>query len=94
MKTFLLLPLSTGYFLLFCFSFPLFNFNPAFLVLHTELCMGLLACPTDLFTVSEPQNQEMDEYHVVQERRATHSEAPKLWKDRSGGFLSRGSTTI
>ena len=33
--------------------------------------------PTSLFTVVEPQDQQIGEFYVVQER------SPKLWKDRS-----------
>ena len=40
--------------------------------------------PTDPFSISEPQNQEIAEFYLVQERRKTDFEAPKLWKDRSG----------
>ena len=40
--------------------------------------------PTIPFTIEEPQDQEIDEFHVVQERCATDFEAPKLWKGSSG----------
>ena len=40
--------------------------------------------PTDIFTIPEPQDQEIGEFFVVQERRATDYEAPKLWKGRLG----------
>ena len=40
--------------------------------------------PTNLFTILGPHDQEIGEYYVVQERRATDFEAPKLWKGRSG----------
>ena len=44
--------------------------------------------PTGPFTISEPQDQEIGEFLVVQERRKTGFEAPKLWKSRSGYFLT------
>ena len=34
--------------------------------------------PTDPFTILEPQNQEISEFHVVQEERATDFEDQKL----------------
>ena len=34
--------------------------------------------PTGRFTISEPQYQEIVEFFVVQERRGTDFEAPKL----------------
>ena len=34
--------------------------------------------PTNPFTILEPQDQEIGELYVVQERRATDFEAPKL----------------
>ena len=40
--------------------------------------------PTNTFTVLEPQDQEIGECYVVQERRVTDFEAPKLWKGSSG----------
>ena len=40
--------------------------------------------PTDLFTIWEPQHQEIGEFYVVQERFATDFEAHKLRKGRSG----------
>ena len=36
------------------------------------------SCPTNPFTISEPQDQEIVEFYVVQERRATDFVAPKL----------------
>ena len=40
--------------------------------------------PTGPLTFLEPQYQEMLEFYVVQESRATDYEAAKLWKGRSG----------
>ena len=40
--------------------------------------------PTSPFTTFEPQNPQIDEFCVVQERRATDFKAPKLWKGWSG----------
>ena len=37
-----------------------------------------LPCPTGLFTISEPQNLEIGELCVFQERRAADLKAPKL----------------
>ena len=42
------------------------------------------AYPTNPFTIFYPRNQEIGEFKVVQERRATDFEAPKLWKGSSG----------
>ena len=42
-------------------------------------------CPTSPFTILEPQNPWIDEFYVVQKRRATDFKAPKLWKGSSGG---------
>ena len=44
--------------------------------------------PTGPFTIFKHQDQEICELvYVVQERRATDSEALKLWKGRSGFFF-------
>ena len=40
--------------------------------------------PTNPFTFLEPRDQEIDEFYLVQERRATDFEAPKLGKGSSG----------
>ena len=40
--------------------------------------------PTNPFTMLEPQDQEIGEFYVLQERRATDFEASKLWKGSSG----------
>ena len=40
--------------------------------------------PTNPLTILEPQNQEIGELYVAQERCATDFEAPKLWKGSSG----------
>ena len=40
--------------------------------------------PTDSFSIWELENQEIGKLYVVQERRATYFEAPKLWNCRSG----------
>ena len=40
--------------------------------------------PTDPFTTLTLQDQEIGEVYVVQERRTTDFEAPKLWKGHSG----------
>ena len=37
-----------------------------------------------LFTILESQNPLIDEFYVVQERRAMDFKAPKLWKGSSG----------
>ena len=37
---------------------------------------NVLNNPTNTFTISEPQDQEISELYVVQDRRATDSEAP------------------
>ena len=40
--------------------------------------------PTNIFTILEPLDQEIGECYVLQERRVTDFEAPKLWKGSSG----------
>ena len=40
--------------------------------------------PTNPFTILEHSDQEIGEFYVVQERRATDFEALKMWKGRSG----------
>ena len=50
--------------------------------------------PTNTFTISEPQDQEISEFYVVQDRRATDSEAPKLWKGSSGHSALATQTTV
>ena len=40
--------------------------------------------PTGLFSIWEPQEQEVGELHLVQERRETDFGAQKLWKGRAG----------
>ena len=40
-----------------------------------------LTCP---FPFLLPRDQEIGQFHVDQERRATESKAPKLWMGRSG----------
>ena len=40
--------------------------------------------PTVPFPILEPHDQEIGEFYVVQKRRVTDFEAPKLWKGRSG----------
>ena len=54
--------------------------------------------PTNPFTISKPRDQEICEFYVVQECRATDFEAPKLWKGSSGtsvdifwGFTTKSS---
>ena len=49
---------------------------------------------TNTFTISEPRNQEIGEFYVVQERRATDFEAPKLWKVSSGIILDSQKTYL
>ena len=44
--------------------------------------------PTNPFTVLEPRDQEIDKFYLVQERRATDLEAPKLGKSSSGSWIS------
>ena len=41
-------------------------------------------CPTGPFTILEPQNPWVGEFHVVGERRTTDFKAPKLRKGSSG----------
>ena len=36
--------------------------------------------PADPFATLEPHDREIDELYVVQDRRPTDCEAPKLWK--------------
>ena len=43
--------------------------------------------PTDPFTISEPRDQEIVDFYVVQDRRTTDFEAQKLRKGRSGQTL-------
>ena len=45
---------------------------------------AFLDFPTKPFTILEPRDQEIGEFYVVQKRRATGFEAPKLWKGSSG----------
>ena len=40
--------------------------------------------PTNPFTILEPQDQEIGEFYVVQERHMTDFKAPKLWMGSSG----------
>ena len=40
-------------------------------------------CSTGPYTNFWPQNQEIDEFYIVQERRVTYFEAPRLRKGRS-----------
>ena len=42
--------------------------------------------PTNHFTILEPQDQEIGEFYLVQERRGTDFKAPKSWKDSSGQY--------
>ena len=44
--------------------------------------------PTNPFTILEPQDQEISEFYVVQERHTTDFKAPKLWMGSSGSALS------
>ena len=39
--------------------------------------------PTDSFTISQIKDQEISEFNVFSERRATNYKAPRLWKGRS-----------
>ena len=48
--------------------------------------------PRNPFSILEPQDQEIREFYVVQERRATNFEAPKLWKGSSGSRYMYEST--
>ena len=52
--------------------------------------------PTNSFTILEPEDQEIGEFYVVQERRATDFEAPKLRKGSSGneGSFTGNFTSI
>ena len=50
--------------------------------------------PADPFTISEPQNQEIGKFYVVQDGLGTDLEAPKLWKGRSGVLLSKAFLRI
>ena len=45
---------------------------------------------TNPFTILESLDQEIGKFYVVQERRATNFEDPKLWKGLSGSFNSEG----
>ena len=48
-------------------------------------CSSLVyAYPTGPFTISEPQDQEVVEFYVVQKCRATDAEVPGLQKGWSG----------
>ena len=38
--------------------------------------------PTGLFTILEPQDQEIGQFNLLKKRRATYLEAPKLCKGR------------
>ena len=42
--------------------------------------------PTSPFTIQEPQYPWIEEFYVVQKRRATDLKAPKLWKGSLGSF--------
>ena len=42
-------------------------------------------CPTVIFTILGPQNQETDEIYSIRKPRSNDDKAPKLWKDLSGG---------
>ena len=43
--------------------------------------------PTSPFTILEPRNPWMDEFHVFQERLATDFKAPQLGKGSSGSYM-------
>ena len=59
-------------------SFVLFRPSLSFLF------FSLAFFPTDPFTILKSHDQEIAEFCVVQERRKTYFEAPKLGKGRSG----------
>ena len=67
------------------------SFSPLKPITHSTIsplpCRGLRNCPTGPFTILKPEDQEIDEFCVVRESRATDLEAPKLWKGRSGGRI-------
>ena len=44
--------------------------------------------PTNPFTILEPHDQEIGEFYLVRELRATDFEAPKLWKGFSGRLVT------
>ena len=49
------------------------------------------------FAILDPQDQVIDEFYEVRKRRETDSEAPKLWKSRSGPpllFSRPGQITV
>ena len=49
------------------------------------VCLSHGPCPTSPFTILEPQNPWIRQFHELQERQATDFKAPKLWKGSSGG---------
>ena len=51
--------------------------------------MALQEHPTNPFTISKLQDQEICEFYVVQERRATNSKARKLFVGRAWAFFSQ-----
>ena len=51
---------------------------PAFETLRNACPSRDTTCPTNNFTISEPQDQEIGEFNLVQKRRAADYEAPKL----------------
>ena len=65
-------------------------------VIKQELCCvsNLNNNPTNPFTFLEPRNQEIGEIYVVQERRVTDFEAPKLWKGSSGTSNKQASLLL
>ena len=67
---------------------------PHWLAIHyTEIASKLAICLTGHFTIQEPRDQEIGNFYVVQERSATNTDVPKLWKGRSGALrqLERGT---
>ena len=50
-----------------------------------QLLFSVRLYPTGPFAISEPQDQEIGEFYVVQKRRATDFDDPKTSKGRSGG---------
>ena len=46
---------------------------------------AMVTFPTDPFSISEPQDQEIVEFYAVQESLVIVFEALKLWKGQSSG---------
>ena len=47
----------------------------------------ILSHPTGPFTILEPQDLEIGDFYAVQKRHPSGTDAPKVWKGRSGSLV-------